>query len=169
MSYSFDIATVRSAKVRALWDYWSALRQDQAMPRRASIDPTAIGALLPNIIISEISRDPFRVRYRLVGTACVQYAHLDFTGMYLDELDFGPTDSEPWQHYYTLICEHRKPLFGSTAIPAGDEGQVGIEFGMFPLAGDGETVSQCISLEDYELVKRYQLDLLERATRKDRA
>ncbi|MGH6933643.1 MAG: hypothetical protein ACREEE_14560 [Dongiaceae bacterium] len=133
-----------------------------ALPRRASIDPIEIAPLLPNILLNEITRDPLRIRCRLVGTACVQYAHLDFTGMYLDELDFGPTDIEDWPRYYALLCEYRKPLFGETAISFGEEGRTGVEFGIFPLSSDGATVSQCISLEDYEPVKRCQLDLLER-------
>lgn len=168
MAYSFDIATVRSPKVRALWDYWSRASVNGALPRRSDIDPVEIAPLLPNILISEITHEPLRVRYRLVGTACAQYARLDFTGMYLDELDFGPSDCEDWPHYYAVLCERKVPLFGETSIPYGDERQAGVEFGMFPLSHDGDTVSQCISIEDYEPLKRYQLELLERATRRDK-
>lgn len=166
MSISFDVATTRSPKVRALWEYWSELSSGASLPRRADIDPIAIAALLPNIIISEIVREPFRVRYRLVGTACVQHAHLDFTGMYLDEIDFGPTDTDDWQAYYILLCDRRTPLFGETSVPFGQDGRAGIQFGMFPLGDGGDDVVQCISIEDYEPLKRYQLELLERATRK---
>ena len=35
----------------------------------------------------DLEENPFRVRYRLVGTEVVRYTGLDFTGRYLDELE----------------------------------------------------------------------------------
>jgi PAS domain-containing protein len=80
MAYSFDIASVSSAKVRQMHAHWEQVRGVRLMPARGDIDPAAIKPLLPFIVIAEVFHDPLRVRYRLVGTAVVEHSRFDYTG-----------------------------------------------------------------------------------------
>ncbi len=57
----------------------------RALPDRADLDPAEIPLLLPYILISEVEQ-PFRIRYRLIGTEVVHVTGMNFTGHYLDEL-----------------------------------------------------------------------------------
>ena len=44
----------RDPRIKALYDYWNALRRGRAMPSRADIDPIEIPALLPYIIMYDV-------------------------------------------------------------------------------------------------------------------
>ena len=143
-----DIDACRGKLVRALHDYWVAKRAGRAMPTRAHIDPAEIQALLPNLVVVELESEPFRVRYRLLGTKVVAESGKDFTGHYLDEMIAADLDA-PWESCYRLVAEERRPVFGDTAVPTVDGGVFSYEFGIFPLSPDGTTVSQCVAIEDY--------------------
>lgn len=83
---------VRSAMVRSMPQWWLA-RSGDDIPDRDDLDPADFKALLPNILISDVEHDPFRIRYRLVGTR--EATGFNIVGRYLDEL--LPTDPDkPW-------------------------------------------------------------------------
>jgi hypothetical protein len=72
--------------LRRLHEYWSALpRGRSGAPLRAAFDPAAIGFCLPHVGLAEIET-PFRVRYRLVGSALERLYGGPLTGRYVDEL-----------------------------------------------------------------------------------
>lgn len=60
-------------------------RGGRKMPTRDEIDPADIRDLPPNIVMVDIEQ-PFRVRYRLVGTRAADFNRIDFTSRYLAEL-----------------------------------------------------------------------------------
>ncbi|HWY60271.1 MAG TPA: PAS domain-containing protein [Rhizomicrobium sp.] len=70
-----------------LYAYWTHQCGGRTMPCRADINPRDIVSLLPLVFIVEICQ-PLRFRFRLVGTAICGRWHDDFTGKWLDELDF---------------------------------------------------------------------------------
>jgi len=149
MTYSLDIITVSSAKVRQMHAHWEQVRGARLMPARGDIDPSAIKPLLPYIVIAEVCHDPLRVRYRLVGTAVVEHSRFDYTGKWLHEVDFG--EPHDWIALYEVFVREKRPLFGHSEIPF--EGNVRppqpYEFCMLPLSADGATVTGMLSLEDY--------------------
>ena len=138
----------RSQMVRALHAWWHAHKGASGMPDRRDVDPIALKHLLPNLFIAEVERDPFRIRYRLVGTKAVQITGFDITGRYLDELLSGQPDV-PWMDYYRIAYDSREPLMGSVVVPAAAGGTFSYEFGLFPLTQGGTSVEQFIALEDY--------------------
>jgi hypothetical protein len=148
-THSFDIASVTSAKVRQLHAHWEQVRGARAMPGRADIDPSAIKPLLPNMVIADISHDPLRVRYRLVGTAVAERARFDFTGTWLHEVDFR--EPKDWIALYEIFVREKRPLFDRSEIPYEDPVRPPqpYEFCMLPLSADGATVTHMLSLEDY--------------------
>ncbi len=59
--------------------YWCSMRTDNIVPRRADLRPSALLPFLPNLMILEY-KEPGKVVYRLVGTACVDKLGMDLTG-----------------------------------------------------------------------------------------
>ena len=94
MGYESDISEISSPNIHRLYVYWTAKRGLHPVPYRRDIDPADLKPLLPELTISEFETDPFRVRYRLVGTRVAEISGLDYTGLYLDQLDFGDGDYE---------------------------------------------------------------------------
>jgi hypothetical protein len=143
-----EIEKTEAALVRELHDYWQSKRRGRDVPDRSDIDPAEIKSLLPNILLSEWSEPPFRVRYRLVGSRAVQLTGFDFTGRYLDEL--LSTDSENrWQEDYREARDHRVPILGAVEVPTLQGDRFRYEFGIFPLTLGGREVRQFIAIEDY--------------------
>ncbi|MBI1773773.1 MAG: PAS domain-containing protein [Proteobacteria bacterium] len=83
----------------ALFDYWRGLARGRSLPSRADVDPVRIPrqalahAMLIDVEWPEPPRQPpFRLRFRLMGTAVVASREgitpQDATGCYLDEIPF---------------------------------------------------------------------------------
>ncbi len=143
-----DINQSTSPQVKALHDWWMAHRGDADMPDRSALWPGDILKLLPLIFISELERDPLRIRYRLVGTRAVALTGYDFTGRTLDEMQ-GENAPVPWVEYYRTVIETRQPLLGAVIVPAKAGGTFKYEFGIFPLTLVGTDIRQVIAIEDY--------------------
>ncbi|GAB2176190.1 PAS domain-containing protein [Dongia sp. agr-C8] len=138
-----------SDKVKALHDWWRAAGDAAGgIPDRRDFDPTRFPRLLPNMIICEAVADPFRIRYRLVGTKVADVLNIDFTGHYLDELLDGATDT-PWQDYFVTAFEQRVPILGEVTEQTLAGGNFVFEFGIFPVTAGGAEVAQFLCIEDY--------------------
>jgi hypothetical protein len=138
---------VRSAKVRSLQRWWRENARD-GIPDRANFQPFEFTQLLPYLLIADVEHDPFRIRYRLVGTKVVEATGLNLTGLYLDELD--PTvEDEPWMDNYALAHKSQQPVLGTTTVKTTSGLRFVYEFGIFPLSKGGTRVDQCVAIEDY--------------------
>lgn len=147
MSLYADVSDVRSEMIRSLCRWWLSRCADD-IPDRADFDPAEMTLLLPNLFIADVEHQPFRIRFRLVGTRAVEATGMDITGCYLDEL-LPPNPDEPWLEYYRRACEERVPVFGSCEAPTRSGGRFSYEFGLFPLRRGGREVAQFVSIEDY--------------------
>jgi len=134
--------------VHALNDWWLSSREAGGLPDRRSFDPAAFKALMPNLMVTEIEQDPFRIRYRLVGTRVAQFTGFDFTGRYLDEL-IALGSANEWQDQYLAASAGRHPIFGAITEPTTSGGTFTFEFGLFPLTAGDSAVRQFIAVEDY--------------------
>ena len=135
---------VQSARVRRIYDYWRSKAMDGRIPRRADIDPIELPDVLSCLMIVEVIGDRFR--YRLVGTEVAANAGGDFTGAFLDAQDFANRDF--YLACYREVRAQGQPIFGLDhwAYPDGRAGVA--EFAMLPLALEGNTVAQILSVED---------------------
>lgn len=119
--------------VRSLYAVWDRARGARQMPARADIDPAEIGAeLLPYIMIGDFESDPFRVRFRLVGTRLVESAGWDFTGCYLDDMKW-PLVPEAMK-IYRQVWETGRPARGSFGAELTVGGWYGVGFAVLPLS-----------------------------------
>ena len=138
---------VRSDMVRSMLEWWLSKCGSDILDRD-DLDPEDLKQLLPNILISDVEHDPFRIRYRLVGTRAIEVTGYDITGHYLDTLMPGDA-GESWVENYHTAYRTRRPVFGAVDAPTRNGGRFTYEFGLFPLRKGGGAVDQFVSIEDY--------------------
>ena len=148
---SFDQVTSR--RVRQFDAYWrSKLREgiDGILPRREDIDAAEIKPLLPFLVIVDIEAGPFRVRYRLCGSA-VSYYDEELTGKYLEDLrNTSPDEIDLIRQFYHTAVFQRRPVY---ARVSGRSRQTGNDLtlvgAIWPLSSDGQRVDKCAAIEDF--------------------
>jgi hypothetical protein len=145
-----DPAMLTGSMVKRFAAYWAGLSRGGALPARRDLDPAAFVFCLPNVLLMDLSHDPLRVRYRLVGTAVTEVAKLDFTGRYLDEVLF-PNARFDWMGLYRRLVAERRPLFARVPIESTAELRF-YELGLFPLSSDGHAIDKAVAVEDYDMV-----------------
>jgi hypothetical protein len=147
MAHYPNATQLRSTLVKSLHDWWTGHRGDD-VPDRSTLDPFALKATLPYLLISDVEPAPFRIRYRLVGTKVVEATGLDFTGRYLDELVPGDPD-EPWMNDYRRSFDTRLPVIGGSTVQITSGASYHYEFGIFPVRNGGPGIVQFVGVEDY--------------------
>jgi hypothetical protein len=140
---------IRSPKVQLVFRHWRDSRNGTGFPRRSDIDPAAMREALPHVTVTQISYDPFRVLYRLVGTEVARWSKQDFTNQYADELVFQD-DPRDWTDYYRQVVDQKTVCFGVTYWREPHVRPYWIEHMICPLSSDGVTIDQCLAVEDYE-------------------
>ncbi len=148
-----NVEALASDKIRELHAWWVAHGVDphgvpRGIPDRSAFDPTRCPHLLPNMIIAEAETDPFRIRYRLVGTRIADVLNIDFTGRYLDQL-VDEASHTPWQDYFLDAYLRRRPVMGDVTEATLAGGTFTFEFGIFPVTAGSDAVRQFLCIEDY--------------------
>jgi len=144
----------RSAKIRALFAYWESLHRDGKPGARTSFDPTEVPQLLSSLLLGDIQAEPFRVFFRLVGTRVADFSRLDFSGYYLDALDYKGRDSVEWLDCYRRLHASGIGLVGFNRLTWEDGQPLEYEFAILPLARDGDPYGSFVAIEDYGTIDR---------------
>lgn len=142
-----DSGLIKSARVQQLHAYWLKRHGEAGgIPTRAMVDPIDLRGLLPNLFIVDVEQDPQRFRYRLVGTAVVEYNQLEFTGRYLGSI--GWEEEQALFAQYARVLESRGAVFGfyDWMLRSGAKGRA--EYGLFPLSDAEGVIVQIIGVED---------------------
>jgi len=155
--FGLPLSEVKSAPVQRFHACWQALKHADHLPSRASIDPADIKPLLPYILLVDIEREPFRVKYRICGTRVAEICG-DVTGKYLDELNGGSVWSPAeFQRQYEAVCNGRLPIFGRQLVLSRYDSSYPCFIGIWPLSRTGQDVDMCIAIEDYLELRPEQL------------
>jgi hypothetical protein len=93
------------ARLYRLWLGWAA--KSDGIPARDAIRPELLRPWLGHLAIVEIERNPFRIRYRLVGTELTELAGRELTGRYVDELYSRSLRREATEAYRGVVRERR--------------------------------------------------------------
>jgi hypothetical protein len=153
-----DIAHIASPVIRAVDGYWRGKRGMRAMPAWSDIDPAELVKLLPNLIVVAIEPEPFRVRYRLVGTKIVEFRG-EVTGLYLDSIPWTtPAAKEKVQESFARVVASRQPLFAEVDVGTRTGVLYRTYAGVWPLAPqDDAPIDRCLAAEDYGDLTRADL------------
>ncbi len=103
------LSAIRDESMRAVLAYWEAKRGDREIPARAAIKPEEIGAALGRVNLIEVTHDPLRFRFRLIGTQVVQSFGLDPTGSTVEALS-PPDYAELLIRQFSEVVAAREPL-----------------------------------------------------------
>jgi len=143
-----EASPISDARLQQAYDYWRRKSADQAMPRRADIDPTEIPRLLPYVLLVDVLESG-RYRYRLIGTENANAHGFDATGRYLDEVLPGPEYKAHVLGLYDTCVRERRPVYSeSLFFPPGytvAERHTKVLF--MPLTREGMTVSDVFVLQ----------------------
>lgn len=100
-----------SAPVRELYDYWLSIHPSpDQLPSRSHFDPLDVHKLLSLIWMFDVSRDPFRCKFRLIGTEIVHILGSDTTGQWMDEA-FPEVVKTGVNKDYEYAALNNKPLY----------------------------------------------------------
>jgi hypothetical protein len=139
---------ITSHLIAELERHWDSLRGDRPMPRRGEVDPIDLARWLPYISIMELHYDPFRVRYRVVGTEVARISGEDFSNRWLDETGWSAQAIELNRLLYVKVAETARPLYGLSTITFDGREDCVFEWVLLPLSNDNRTVTHCLSLDD---------------------
>nr|WP_298690002.1 PAS domain-containing protein [uncultured Dongia sp.] len=143
-------ASLRSVRLRAFHEYWLGLANGD-VPARGDIDPVMIKPLLPYMMMVDLTEEPMRVLYRLVGTEVVSFTGLEFTGHYLDELDFDEFDLGNLTDAYRAVRDARLPGAGLAQYRENGLLLIETEYLICPLRSGSGKIDKCAAIEDYFL------------------
>lgn len=151
MPFLPDPGLVESRRIAALAAHWRRLKGQRPVPLRDDLDPAAIKELLPYVMLVDLEPEPFRVRYRLVGTEVVTWSKFDFTGLYLDELTFADLEeSDVFTAGYRSMQASGLPHYARIRTFRLGERTLYYEAALLPLSSDGTTIDKALAIEDYE-------------------
>ncbi|MCW5751281.1 MAG: PAS domain-containing protein [Alphaproteobacteria bacterium] len=98
-------------KILALHEYWKSIHPQEGLPSRRDLDPIDIPQLLPSIWLLDVQRDPWRFRYRLMGSRIVatMEGQRNYTGRWLDEVHPNFRSEEGVEQRYVRVAAEGRP------------------------------------------------------------
>jgi len=96
----------------------------------------------------EVHHQPFRVRYRVVGTEVARIIGEDFSNRWLDETGWGESSIALNRLLYERVVETRAPAYGLSVVNWQGKPDHAFEWAILPLSSGGDPVTHCISLDD---------------------
>jgi len=141
-SRNFDLRP-KTPQLRSLLDYWNRKRGRRLFIRRSELEPREIVSLLPLIFMLDVQNDPRRYRIRLMGTEVVQRFGGEYTGRYLDELDFGATKAQVLVDY-GRVADSVEPQLAFSEYAQQGRGRIQVERLALPMSTDGRHVDRVL-------------------------
>ncbi|TNE39425.1 MAG: PAS domain-containing protein [Alphaproteobacteria bacterium] len=142
---------VKSELLRQAHTLWEKKRAGREMPSRADFDPLEMPHLLPQILMMDVEHEGPRFRVRLAGTRIVEMYGSDYTGKYLDKIEFGDMAEKVLSDYKFALTE-RRPVFTDHMFRQANDYRQRIERVILPLSSDGETVNILFAVLDFERI-----------------
>jgi hypothetical protein len=134
---------LKSNELKALEAYWRSKQHGDGLPARRDIDPWEMRTFLPQVFLIDVTQNPLRFWFRLVGTGVAEDYGEDITGRYVDEIDLSDAQEQ-------VLDDYRRAVRGARRVYARldyvkDNGQrVTYERLLLPLSSDGETVDMLL-------------------------
>jgi hypothetical protein len=145
MNFTPPRRAVDDPDLSALCMYWNRQRGGRPMPCRADIKPKEIISLLPQVFIADICQ-PLRFRFRLVGSAICNRWHDDFTGKWLDELDFDG-ELETVLEQYASVARTGAPRVDEVEFVNDESRYLHYRRLLLPLSEEGQQPNMLIGIQ----------------------
>ena len=129
----------KTSIVRQAYEYWQSKGVGGRLPRRADIRPEEIVRLLPYVFLVDVIGDPPAFRFRLVGTQINQWAGGEYTGVTINEAEYGPN----WRRIHDIyldVWRKRAPVHSEYEAPWKTRDFLYYERIVAPMSNDGVAV-----------------------------
>jgi len=144
-----DRTQIESDVIAGVEVIWQDLRGDRPFPRRAEIDPIAFRYWLPYLSIMELHDQPFRVRYRLIGTEVARFAGEDFSGTWLHETGWSDLHQMLNLMLYQRLYKTKLPVFGFSKVDWQGSSDHVFKWALYPLGEADGAITHCLSVDDF--------------------
>lgn len=152
-------------KIAVLHRYWRKLcPSSRLLPGRQHFDPLQVPRLLPWVWLIDVSRDPLRFRYRLIGTVHVDACGWNQTGLYLDQVHPRFIGSSAYPQFCAVAEREGLAFYAGPPTYVIKKDYISIERLILPLAADGEVVDKLLGIT----VLHSAFDLANRRQESDR-
>ena len=140
----------RLAEFRRIWD---AARSDRFAPSWRDLNFDAFPSdMLPYMYLVDVLKDPYRFRYRFVGTKVCDLEGRDYTNKFVHDLQ-PSTLAAAAVREFLKFTRNPKPVFFMMLADKDDPSQrLYRVYGgaRLPLSDDGENLTQIIALAQFE-------------------
>jgi hypothetical protein len=133
----------------ALYHYWNKKRGTRAMPARPEIDPLELPErLLPFLFMVDLSDDPPRWRYRLIGTEMMDRVGVDLIGRFHDDV-LGTKYCNYLAALNDEVFRHKHPIYSVTELRAKEGNALITKRLLLPLAHRGREPAIILGVQTY--------------------
>jgi hypothetical protein len=144
VTWSPALSVMRAQPLAALLEYWSSLRDGDALPRADRIDPLRMRRALGYVLLIDAVDDGRDFRYRLFGSAVAAVSGFDMTGRLLSQHAASPYLREFSLALYRAAMQRREPAFCMYA-PSGTLKTASWHRIALPLVDDGGRISRFLA------------------------
>ena len=130
-----EVLATRSSVIQDGFAYWQSKGWPDRLPRREDLDPFDVPALMPQIILLDVQREPRDFYYRVIGTGVTEHLSKDWTGTWMSEIEHQRPPSRIWENCEKVVTSkapalstvpyvgpHADFLYGEDVIlPLGDD------------------------------------------------
>lgn len=128
--------------------YWESKIVDGRIPARRDIEPLDIPELLPQIILLDVSRDPWNFRFRLIGTNVVYHLSEDWTGSWFSQIGHMAAPSRIFTACVN-VASSGNPLRNQIPYIGPHSNFISSEDLILPLSDDGATIDKLLVFVEY--------------------
>lgn len=160
-NYEFDIPmrVVVSSCIPRFDAYWRSKLRDGRLPGRNDIDPADLKSILPNIILLNVTYDPFRISVRLRGTRIDEFRPKG-TWKYLHEADtFDRGRKEDYLREMEFVVDNRRPVYSHDWMTSRFGALCDLFAGIWPLSSDGQRIDMLVVIEDFDTLHAEDFEL----------
>jgi len=143
-----DLDGALTPDLRIALEYWRAKKGQRLAPTRADIDPLDIAALLPRVMLVDVSVDPLEFRYRLAGTGIVRVHGVELTHTRPRDLMPAAYGELVHRHYEDAVAR-RAPLAHRFLLELEAQ-RCGYFRIILPLSDDGACINRLMTVASYE-------------------
>jgi hypothetical protein len=128
--------------LRGLYEYWDGCRQGRAMPARSDLDVIDMKPWIQMLHLIGVEQPGRRYRLRVFAAAVAQVLGRDFTGAFIDEIDY-PALTDVALAGCDAVCEARQPVIQRVWLDGTPPDKAFERMGL-PLSADGDIVDMIL-------------------------
>lgn len=142
MKLDFSVDEIPWEGGRVFYKWWLDLAERKGIPSRKDFDPMEFARFLPNVMLTDVTGDPYNFNIRLAGTKISENLGERVEGKEIRELRSG----EAMYERFSMQASNKKPYY-ATDLPLlwAHKDFSTYDVLMLPLSDDGVTVNKLLS------------------------